>query len=234
MLTIDPSLGCHINETIKEAKELAEKYDELVLFKFNDILVYIDKTSNLDLVYRDYLNAHHLEWMHIGPEYVDEYDEETKTKLDKAKAEQENRERESKLAYEIEQANKTKELKNAINSTSIELVKEDQYNEWKDKNTDPYGKGIFEYAEYWAELMQATAKDNGVEIDMNFIINNAKELSFKADIGGITGYMYGAAVSILSTHWKYGEYLRKWHNNEYGHDGDGVVNPAVLTIGTKS
>lgn len=27
------------------------------------------------------------------------------------------------------------------------------------------------------------------------------------------------------------EFLRKWHNKEYGYDGDGVVNPAVITVG---
>ena len=48
---------------------------------------------------------------------------------------------------------------------------------------------------------------------------------------GITGFMYGAAVSILSQCWEYGEYLRKWHNKDYGYDGDGVVNPAVITVG---
>ena len=47
---------------------------------------------------------------------------------------------------------------------------------------------------------------------------------------GITGFQYGAAVSVLSTHWKYGEQLRKWHNKEYYHDGEGVVNPAIITL----
>ena len=42
--------------------------------------------------------------------------------------------------------------------------------------------------------------------------------------------MYGCAVSILSECWEYGEELRKWHNKKYNHGGDGVVNPAVLTI----
>jgi len=48
---------------------------------------------------------------------------------------------------------------------------------------------------------------------------------------GITGFMYGCAVNLLSQCWKHGEELRKWHNKEYGHEGDGVVNPAVFTIG---
>lgn len=62
-------------------------------------------------------------------------------------------------------------------------------------------------------------------------VDNAKQLSYEADKEGITGFMYGAAVSILSQCWEYGEFLRKWHNKEYEYDGDGVVNPAVITVG---
>ena len=63
---------------------------------------------------------------------------------------------------------------------------------------------------------------------MKVIVDNADKLSHEADTEGITGYMYGCAVSILSQCWKYGEYLRKWHNKEYNYDGDGVVNPAIF------
>lgn len=69
------------------------------------------------------------------------------------------------------------------------------------------------------------------EDEMKVIVDNAKQLSYEADKEGITGFMYGAAVSILSQCWEYGEFLRKWHNKEYEYDGDGVVNPAVITIG---
>lgn len=41
---------------------------------------------------------------------------------------------------------------------------------------------------------------------------------------------YGCAVNILSSVWKYGEELRVQHNSKYNHNGEGVVNPAVLTI----
>ena len=51
------------------------------------------------------------------------------------------------------------------------------------------------------------------------------------DIAGITGFMYGCAVNALSQLWEYGEELRKWHNKEYNYNGDGVVNPAILTVG---
>jgi len=42
--------------------------------------------------------------------------------------------------------------------------------------------------------------------------------------------MYGASVQVLSQCWKYGEDLRKWHNKEYNHEGEGVVNPAIVTV----
>lgn len=98
------------------------------------------------------------------------------------------------------------------------------YEEWKANNTDPYGLAIFRYAERWADMMEEKIV-NGEKIE-----DIAKELSFKADTEGITGFMYGCAVSILSECWEYGEELRRWHNKKYDYDGNGVVNPAVLKI----
>lgn len=72
--------------------------------------------------------------------------------------------------------------------------------------------------------------DESKENAMKVIVDNAKQLSYEADKGRITGFMYGAAVSILSKYWEYGECLRKWHNKDYGYDGDGIVNPAVITV----
>lgn len=67
---------------------------------------------------------------------------------------------------------------------------------------------------------------------MKVIVDNADKLSNEADVEGITGFMYGCAVSILSQCWEYGEFLRKWHNRKYNYyDGNGIVNPAVLSIG---
>jgi hypothetical protein len=62
------------------------------------------------------------------------------------------------------------------------------------------------------------------------LIDIASKTSHEADIEGITGFMYGTAVKVLTDCWKHGEDLRKWHNGEYGHTGEGVVNPAVMTI----
>ncbi len=68
---------------------------------------------------------------------------------------------------------------------------------------------------------------------MKCFADNADRLSREADTEGITGFMYGCAVSILSQYWEYGEYLRKWHNKKYDYDGGGAVNPAVMTVGVK-
>lgn len=86
------------------------------------------------------------------------------------------------------------------------------------------------YAEQWARLMQLEMA-GGKPLE-----EIADASSREADTEGITGFMYGCAVSILSHTWKHGEQLRRWHNlktqiydegvtaNETGK----VLNPAIL------
>lgn len=112
-------------------------------------------------------------------------------------------------------------------------VKDQQY--WNNQvkiNVDPYGKCTVDYARQWAELMEAKISKGARLEDI------AKETSHKADTEGITGFMYGCAVSILSKCWKYGEQLRIWHNldtqikdeGEKANKSGGVLNPAIITI----
>ncbi|RHG20073.1 hypothetical protein DW272_02380 [Blautia obeum] len=84
----------------------------------------------------------------------------------------------------------------------------------------------------WAELLENKIKSS-TEDPMKVVIDNADKLSNDTDTEGITGFMYSFAVSILSQCWKYGEYLRKWHNQEYSYDGMGVVNPAAMSLKLK-
>lgn len=107
--------------------------------------------------------------------------------------------------------------------------KENDYKNWLDKNTDHYGRACFTYAERWAELLEKKIDEIGDA--KKAIMEHADHLSREADVEGITGFMYGCSVNILSQCWEYGEELRKWHNKEYDYEGDGVVNPAVMTIG---
>lgn len=88
-----------------------------------------------------------------------------------------------------------------------------------------YSKGVIDYLIRWADMMEKRMSKGET------ISNMAKETSHKADIEGITGFQYGYAVNILSQVWEYGDDLKKWHNEQYGYKGDGVVNPAVITIG---
>lgn len=67
----------------------------------------------------------------------------------------------------------------------------------------------------------------------------AHDASVWADDEGITGFMYGCAVSILSQVWTHGDALRRWHNlnTQIGKEGEranetgGVLNPALLCLG---
>ena len=111
--------------------------------------------------------------------------------------------------------------------------KEKEYKEWYDKNEDPYGRACFTYAERWANMMEDAIAEGKVLSEI------AKDLSHEANKEGITGFMYGAAVSVLSTSWIFGEELRKWHNldiqirdeGEKANEKGTVLNPALLSIG---
>ena len=111
----------------------------------------------------------------------------------------------------------------------IQKGKEVLYKEWLDNNQDSYGRACFTYAERWATMLEHLIESSTSD-PMKVIVQNAERLSHEADVEGITGFMYGCAVSILSHCWEYGEELRKWHNKEYSYDGDGVVNPAIISI----
>lgn len=100
-----------------------------------------------------------------------------------------------------------------------------EWDTFKCNNQDFYGKGVVDFCERWAELMekQITSGKKLTEV------SDATEK--EADADGITGFMYGCAIDVLSQTWVYGEDLKAWHNGKYMYKGDGVVNPAILTVG---
>ena len=109
---------------------------------------------------------------------------------------------------------------------------EAEYKQGLANNRDPYGNRVFTYADDWAKLMEAHI-DAGIKLE-----DCADRDSHDADTDGITGYMYGAAVSVLAHCWLHGEELRRWHNlkTQIGKEGEkanesgGVLNPALLHI----
>jgi hypothetical protein len=99
--------------------------------------------------------------------------------------------------------------------------------------SEPYGHRVMTYAEDWANFMErdmATGKR---------LEDVAALTSREADTDGITGFMYGCAVSVLSKVWVHGEALRRWHNldcqiereGERANESGGTLNPALLKIG---
>lgn len=115
-------------------------------------------------------------------------------------------------------------------------VKPDKQSVWDNQvkvNGDPYGACVVRYAARWANLMEQEIANGGKIKDF------ADRCSHEADKEGITGFMYGCAVSILAQVWTHGEALRLWHNRktQIGTEGDkaneqgGVLNPALLNIG---
>ncbi len=94
-------------------------------------------------------------------------------------------------------------------------------------SNDGYSYGVVKYMHWWTDLMEAEmAKGKKLE-------DIAEKTSHDANKEGITGFMYGYAVAALADFWEYGEELRQWHNGKYGHYGDGVVNPAIITVREK-
>lgn len=222
---LNTSCGNTFSDVAKKAKDIALDKNIVVEFDFNGVKCLVDKETNLDYLYRDYSNSWTMGWKTVGANCVAKYDKETQAELNRL-----TKIKEEKAAKEAEEYRKKEAAEKAvfdtkINGIELELKDVDGWNKSREANTDPYGKAALDYAEGWAKLMQ-------VEIDKgNKLVDIAEKTSHELGFMGITGFMYGCAVNLLSQCWKHGEELRKWHNKEYGHEGDGVVNPAVLMIG---
>lgn len=116
----------------------------------------------------------------------------------------------------------------------MQVIDQAVYDDWKAKNSDdPYGACGFRYLEAWANLMEPRIAAGEKLQDI------AEATSHEADTEGITGFMYGCAVSVLAKCWIHGEALRRWHNKETqivtegdrANEEGGVLNPALLNIG---
>jgi hypothetical protein len=120
----------------------------------------------------------------------------------------------------------------------MELKDADGWATARAANTDPYGKCCLDYAEQWADLMEMRMQDGAALEDIAAAAS--REVDQRKGMG-ITGFMYGAAVATLAHGWAHGETLRRWHNlkTQLGTEGEranetgGVLNPALLNIGTK-
>lgn len=250
----DNQAGYNFESVAEKARQASWWKNKVIRFNFNGVECYVDNrnslgysaTTNLEFLMRDYLNAHIMDWKEVGPYCDEKYPNKIQKELEKREVEAEKRRAESKRQYKLEQEEKEKSLEEKIGEIEMEFSNKELWESGLEKNQDPYGGGVYSYAKYWARLMQYEMSqkseskkfgESGVLLETKMVnptlSDIAQQASYDADVEGITGFMYGAAVSILSNTWKYGEELRKWHNKDYGHEGDGVVNPAILTLKTK-
>lgn len=114
----------------------------------------------------------------------------------------------------------------------MQLIDTDGWEKTKAANEDPYGAAAIRYMERWADLMEQRLATGAKLEDI------ANKTSDQANTEGITGFMYGCAVSILTKVWIHGEQLRRWHNlstqigteGERANESGGVLNPALLNV----
>lgn len=223
--------GDNFTQVAWKAQQQAIGQNVIVRFDFNGIEVNVDASTNLDNLMRDFHNSFVLDRKVIGPNCADSLTEAETQELAEAQAKADEAQRVRQEAYDAKQRQKTAALDSQISGETLALKDgmDAEYAAWVEKNSkDGYSRGVVDYAEAWGKLMQVRMAKGEQLIDI------ARQTSHEADIGGITGFMYGCAVSALAHFWVHGDVLKKWHNGEYGKpDAEGVVNPAVLVIGAE-
>lgn len=205
--------GNTIQSACEEAVKMAQQELCNVEFEFNDQTLTATPETDPEALAKHYMDEckrRHTEYV-ASPEYKRQQEE----------YERKHRERENTVNAILAGAPERMTLRDA-----------DAWNKSCNANKDDYGGAVMTYAERWARLMEARMTKGERIADI------ADECSHLADMDGITGFMYGCAVSILSKVWIHGEALRLWHNlktqlhdegakaNETG----GVLNPALLTL----
>jgi hypothetical protein len=236
MREIYVSAGSDIERTIEKAiKDAAVNGPGE--FDFNGVKVQVEGNSDANLIYREWergmLRPSDTFTVKAHPAYP--LSEEQVAEDVKLYAAQRKRERERREAYQREQETAAVKLKAALETAPFLSLKDpDGWKECVNNNSDPYGGACVRFAENWGRLMQARLEQGAKIGDI------ADECCSIADgPEGITGFMYGAAVSILSHVWEHGEELRHWHNlktqigteGEKANESGGTLNPAVLRFG---
>ena len=212
--TIKALPGYHISEVAEKAVALVGAGEPSVSFDFNEIVLTVTPGMTAADVCADYdrQSEERSAAYRASPEYKRQQEE----------AEAHERQRRESLADALSRA-----------PANITLRDPDGWARACAANTDGYGGAVMSYAERWARVMEEMIASGAT------VAGCAKEASHLADEEGITGFMYGCAVSTLAAVWVHGEALRRWHNldAQIGNEGEranesgGVLNPALLTVG---
>lgn len=237
MKTLESFIGSHINTAIISAIGTANELNEQCQFEFNGVTVVVDGSSSNYLIHRDWsrgMRGYLGKNPTVGPFPKQELSPEELDSDATIEAQNERRRIEQNALHEKQQRERSLVLQGALGNTGpIELSDPEKWQSFVDSNTDPYGGRCVRYAEEWARLMQVRLESG------ESIVECADELSHMADDDGITGFMYGAAVSMLAACWKHGEDLRRWHNTktqihdegDKANESGGVLKWGLLSIG---
>lgn len=232
-LVIQTGAGDVFDDVAKRAKEISKtlKEGQKVEFDFNGVKCLVSEKTVIDWLYRDYSNAHIMEWKEVGDDCKMQYDANTEIELYSRKLKRAKQRAKDEEAREKEE-NKERATVEKLTKDVHLLIwpeKSEEYKTYVETNSkDGYSRGVVDYAEAWAKLMQIEISKGRTKIS-----DIAEETQKPLGYMGITGFMYGCVMQALAHFWQFGEELREWHNNQYGHSGKGVVNPAILTFGGK-
>jgi hypothetical protein len=237
MGTIETNVYCSlIIDCIREMIELARRSGATAKQELNRVTVMVNGDSDAELVFRDQQRAQSGYIVgDVGPYPRPKLTAEDVESDARIAAENERR----WAATQTEYARQAKEKADTVaaklaGSPLLEIADDAAWQEWNKNNRDAYGGGVIAYAERWGRLMQSEMAAGKLLEEI------ADPTSHEADTDGITGFMYGAAVSVLASCWEHGEQLRRWHNlkTQIGSEGEsanesgGVLNPAMFSIRT--
>jgi hypothetical protein len=115
------------------------------------------------------------------------------------------------------------------------ITDQEKWDEYVRVNSeDPYSKCCVDIARRVMELLDMEEHAGPLHHGYHPDLQTPHGLICKADhdieAGGITGFMAGAATQMVVQCHSRGEEFRLAHNVGYGHEGEGVVNPAIINI----
>lgn len=227
------------------AGTIFEDFAEVVAGCFDNVSNFFDEVAKVLFIERDTIKGIRFEFngtvVYVTPENADpkKIHDEWKATMD-ANREKARQEREAwlktpeglqYLAEKEAEEQKRNILTMAVitvdESTKMEFADEEAKKEWNQLvkiNRSDCGSTIMRFARRWAKYMQVLISEGKQVADI------AEETSHICDIDGVSSNMFACVVESLVRTWKYGKELHEWHKKEYGYEGDGVVNPAVVNV----
>ncbi len=182
IMTYEPIIGSRVEDACRFAADMARANSCNVEFDFNDQRMVATPTTDPEVLASLYCSESERRRANYqaSPEYKRRQEELTQQQLD----------RDERLTSALREAPEHMTLKDV-----------DGWKKACDANKDRYGVGIMAFAERWARLMEGRMAKGERIADI------ADACSRLADNDGITGFMYGCAVSTLSHVWIHGEAL---------------------------